>query len=685
MKVLLVDDDEFAYHVLESYLEEIPGKLSIRWADSYATGMQKLFGGEVDVCLLDYQLGERSGLDFLREVVSRGCRTPIVMLTGQGDHQLDLEAMTAGAVDYLVKGEFGAAVLERVVRYALERARTLERLRESEERYALAVLGSNDGVWDWKVGGEKIYFSPRWKQILGFQDGEIPNEMKAWHSRVHPDDLVRLQSDLAAHVSGKIQHFESEHRVMHRDGTWRWVLARGMAVRSEIGVATRMAGSLTDVTQSRSRDVLTGLPNRVLYLDRLERAFARARREGDYTFAVLFLDLDRFKIVNDSLGHFAGDELLVGIARRLESCMRGVDTVARIGGDEFTILLDHAREPDGPTRVAERVIESVSKPFEIAGREVYTGASVGIAIYHRDYQRPEEILRDADTAMYRAKSLGRGRYAIFDDVLHQRAVSILHLESELRRAVEANQLEVHYQPIVSVADRRLLGFEALARWRHPQRGLIAPEQFIPLAEETGQVVEIDRWVLKEACTQLKEWQTHSPAHRQLFVAVNASRRQFERADWVPTVWQTLEEAKLDPCFLSLEVTESVVSDNTDAVIAVLSKLRDGGVRLVMDDFGTGYSSLSYLHRLPFSGIKIDRSFVSQLDVPGHAVDVVRAIIVLARGLKLGVTAEGVETDAQLTHLAALDCEQAQGYLLGRPLDARAVAELISSKAALARP
>ncbi len=678
--MLLVDDDQFAYEAVSLYLAEVQvGRFEIEWKSSYNAGMTALFANRYDVCLLDFQLGDRSGIDFIKEAVSHGSRTPIVMLTAKGDHELDMEAMRAGAADYLVKGEFGSNLLERVLRYTIERSRTLEALRESEDRYALAVAGANDGLWDWKLQSNDIYFSPRWKEILGYGDREIVNHLDEWYLRVHPDDLPKVKSDIAAHLSGSSAHFENEHRLLHKDGSYRWVLVRGQAVRNRENVATRLAGSLTDVTQSRGHDPLTGLPNRILYLDRLARVVERAKRRGDYSFAVLFLDLDRFKVVNDSLGHIVGDELLVGISQRLEACVRTADTVARMGGDEFTILLEDIKEPADATRVAQRIQEALAQPFKLGGREVFTSASIGIAFGASTYDRAEDVLRDADTAMYRAKAAGKACHEVFDKAMHARALATLQLETELRRAVELQDFRVFYQPIVSLETGEVVSFEALVRWNHPTRGIVPPNEFIPLAEETGLIVQIDRWVLNQACSQMRYWQEKFPRNAPLSISVNFSKKQLAQADLLDEVDRVLTTSKIAPGTLQLEITESVIMDNAEMATAMLGRLRARNIHLVMDDFGTGYSSLSYLHRLPFTSLKVDRSFVMQMGRQSDSTEIVRTIIGLARSFGLKVTAEGVETPEQIVQLKALGCDFAQGYLYAKPIDRLGAEALLVNK------
>lgn len=678
IRLLLVDDAEFARDFLLATLAEVESGIELTWRSDYAQGLAALMSGEFDVCLLDYRLGDKSGLELLGEAKMRGCRVPIIMLTGHGSAELDHQAMRAGAADYLVKGDFTAQSLERIVRYLLARTRAEEARRDSEERYALAMEGSNDGLWDWGVGKKEIHFSSRWKRILGFEPHELPDLLESWWERVHPDDQSRVSLELERYLrEGESPHYETEHRLRHKDGTWRHVLVRGKAVRDAGGRGTRMAGSLTDVTMARSRDPLTGLANRVLYLDRVEHAFHKAARDKSYRFALLFIDLDRFKNINDSLGHDAGDELLVAIARRLEGCVRLVDTVARLGGDEFVVLLDESREPDGATRVASRIIEELGRAFRIDGHELFTGASIGIALSDAHYQSPGELLRDADTAMYRAKAEGRGRFVIFDGEMHARALHVLSVESGLRRALEANELEVHYQPVVTLEGLRPLGFEALVRWRHPERGLISPAEFIPVAEDSSLIVLLDLWVLRTAALQLKAWRDEFKL--DLTVAVNASRRHFSRAEYSSDVQQAIEGAGLPPKALRLEVTESVTMDLPTAARAQLTKLHELGVQLYVDDFGVGYSSLSMLHTYPFTGIKLDRSFVSALDAPGSSTEVVRAILAIAQALRLEVVAEGVETAAQHDALMGLGCTRGQGFRYARPMPVAEASSWIRSR------
>lgn len=580
-------------------------------------------------------------------------------------------------------------------RYLLERSLTIsskemqevhERLQRSETRYALAAQGANDGLWDWDLITGEIYFSRRWQEILGCEGAEGDPCPTCWLDRIHPEDRGIVEAELAAHLEGKTRHFQNEHRVRHSTGEYRWVLSRGLAVRDERGLATRIAGSLTDITERKNaeqklqhdalHDALTGLPNRTLLMQRLSRALARTRHNDQYRFAVLFLDLDRFKVVNDSLGHLAGDQLLLKITRKLTDLLRPSDMVARLGGDEFVLLIDNIRDFGQAEKVAERILRDLTQPININGQEVYSGASIGIAFSSPDYERAENLIRDADIAMYRAKTNGKSRYEIFDQEMHSRIVSLLYLENDLRRAVQRDEFILHYQPIVSLTNGQIIGFEALARWQHPRRGMVPPGDFIPLAEDTGLIVLIGQKVLREACRQMQVWHQAWPQTRSLLISVNLSARQLEQPDLPQIITSVLEETGLPAHCLKLEITESVIMQNAEQAVSLVTQLHALGIQVSIDDFGTGYSSLSYLHRFPIDTLKIDRSFVSRIGVQGENSEIIQSIIMLARNLGIEVIAEGVETAEQMSHLKHLQCAYGQGFYYSRPVCGEAAEGLL---------
>ena len=580
-------------------------------------------------------------------------------------------------------------------RYLLERSLTIsseemqnvyEQLRQSETRYALAAQGANDGLWDWDLTKNEVYYSPRWREILGCDSTEADSAPRFWLDRIHPDDRGIVEAELAAHLEGNTQHFQNEHRVLHKNDAYRWVLSRGLAVRDENGKAYRLAGSLSDITERKQaeyklqhdamHDTLTGLPNRAKLMDRLSRSLIRNRHGSEYSFAILFLDLDRFKIINDSLGHLAGDQLLIAVANKLTALVRPDDMVARLGGDEFVILLDHIRDKKQVSPVANRIIKALSHPFRVAQQEVYTSTSIGIAFSASNYEKAENLLRDADIAMYRAKAKGKARFEIFDHEMHDRAVTLLQLENDLRHALQHDELSVHYQPIVSLQSGQMIGFEALARWIHPTRGFVPPSEFIPVAEDTDLIYPIGEWVLRESCRQLKEWDEQFPSSQPLIVSVNLSAKQLEKRGLVEQIQGILQETGLAAERLKLEITESVLMSNAEQSIVLIQRLRDLGICISIDDFGTGYSSLSYLHRFPIDTLKVDRSFVNGLGSNSENSEIVQTIILLAHNLGIDVVAEGVETDEQLGHLQQMKCGYGQGYLYSKPVAPAQAAELI---------
>jgi diguanylate cyclase (GGDEF)-like protein/PAS domain S-box-containing protein len=575
-------------------------------------------------------------------------------------------------------GEALAMVRDITARKISEKA-----LKESEERYALAAKGANDGLWDWDMKTSEMHYSSRWKSMLGFEENEIGNSPEEWLGRIHGDDLDRVKSEINAHTEGTSSHFQSEHRLLHKDGSYRWMLSRGIAVYDDQGSASRMAGSQTDITEGKRiaeqllhdafYDALTGLPNRALFMDRLGHAVKRGTRPGNQRFALVFLDLDRFKLINDSLGHQAGDRVLIETAERVSQFIRPGDTFARLGGDEFVILIEDLESGNNADFVADRIRQALLAPFILDDREVFVTASIGISISSGEYKLPEDMLRDADIAMYRAKTVQRGSHVLFDPSMQKDTIEFLELQNDLRRALERKEFRLSYQPIVDLETGAIVCLEALIRWDHPTRGLVPPASFIPFAEETGLIIPIGEWVLDTACRQIKSWRERGV---QVVVAVNLSACQLRDRNFAQTVAEVLERTGVEPDSLELEITESMVIGDWGNTEVSLAKIRALGVRLCLDDFGTGYSSLSYLHRIPVSKLKIDRSFLGKVDSGVEHGDIVRTIVDLAKRLEIEVVAEGIETEAQMVHLKNMHCQLGQGYLFARPLDAESVEALI---------
>jgi diguanylate cyclase (GGDEF)-like protein/PAS domain S-box-containing protein len=682
--ILVVDDNEMNRDLLSRRLRR--QGYDVAAAVDGRQALELVAAQTFALVLLDIEMPGLGGLEVLQIIrqTHSAAELPVIMVTARHESHDIVAALNAGANDYVTKPIDFAVIMARI-EAQLGRRQAEAALRESEERYALAVRGANDGLWDWNLKTNVIYFSPRWKEMLGWEEHEIANDPDEWFTRIHSEEVSHVRAALEAHIEGRHGHFETEHRMLHRDGGYRWMRSRGLVVRDPTGAAYRMAGSQTDITEGKVADALTGLPNRILFIDRLASSIERARRHGEYMFAVLFLDLDRFKLINDSLGHVVGDQLLVAIARRLEGCLRSSDTVtrlqtdhtiARLGGDEFTVLLTDIPDVSDALRVAERLQEALSNAFTLTGQEVFTTASIGITTSATLYQTPEAVLRDADTAMYRAKSRGGARCEVFDREMRDRAVARLQIETDLRRAVERGEFRLYYQPIVSLATRQITGFEALVRWQHPERGLILPEEFIRVAEETTVIVPLGWWVVREACHQMRQWQLQRDSPGAISISVNLSPKQFTQVNLTEGVTRILAETGLPASCLALEITETTIMESTDVASAVLAELKQLGVQLAIDDFGTGYSSLSYVHRFPLNSLKIDRSFVSEMGTKGERSEIVRAIVNLAHNLGLDVIAEGVETQSQLDHLTALGCDYGQGYLFSAPASADAATALL---------
>jgi diguanylate cyclase (GGDEF)-like protein/PAS domain S-box-containing protein len=546
-------------------------------------------------------------------------------------------------------------------------------LRISEERYALAARGSKDGLWDWDMVSGRVFYSERWKSMLGLDPKAVGTSPNEWLGRLYPADRARVEAEIAEHCAGKTAHFQSEYRIQHNDGSYHWMLSRGVAVMNSEKVATRLAGSQTDITESKAADPLTGLASRLLLDEKLQLAIDETKLNPAVKFAVLFLDLDRFKVVNDSLGHLAGDRLLLRIADRLLSCVSEQpfapcqSLVARVGGDEFVVLISGMHNADLAIMLANRIQERMTPAFNLEGHHLFVSASIGVRMGQGD-ATPETLLLDADTAMYHAKARGKRRYEVFVPAMRLEAVERLRLETDLRTAIEQDELVVFYQPKVCMSTGKLMELEALVRWRHPLRGLVGPVEFIPLAEETGLILQLGECVLRKSCEQMAAWMRELDVDSNVRVSVNLSFRQFKQPDLFDRIMEILAETGLPPERLSLEVTEGVLMENVDSAVALLTRLRNQKIGLQIDDFGTGYSSLSYLRQLPFDGLKVDKSFVHEMGSRQENFEIVGTIALLARTLGMKVVAEGVETLEQLQLLINAGCDYAQGNLFSAAVD-----------------
>jgi diguanylate cyclase (GGDEF)-like protein/PAS domain S-box-containing protein len=626
-----------------------------------------------DLALMDIILrGEMDGVEAANTIRAR-LGIPVIFLTACADEATLHRAKVTEPFGYLLK-PFEERELHGHIEIALYKHRMEKRLKESEERYSLATQGANDGLWDWNLQTQEVYYSPRWWTMLGYPENSVGRSQEDWFKRLHPGDKETVQKKLAEHVMGRTRHFESEYRILDAKGTYRWVLCRGLALRDAKGHAYRIAGSQTDITDRKVYNPLTGLPNRILLMDRLERALKRANGQPDHVFALLALEVEGVKRLNDSLGYLVADQLLIQISRRITACLSPQDTVAHCGDDEFILLLEDAKDVRAATKVATRLHYELEQPFQLEGHTVYVTANTGITLGSRDYNFPEELLRDATTALHRAKAAGKGRCEIFDGDMRSTAMTRLKLESDFRRAFDRHEFRVHYQPIVCLATGRLAGFESLVRWQRPDR-LMYPDEFISVAESLDLMMPLEQWVLSESCTQLANWQRMTDD--TLTVNVNISPKHYSSPNLIKDLKDVLAHTGLDPKSLRLEITESTLMESTDAISKTLAQIENMNIQVHMDDFGTGYSSLSYLHRFPISTLKIDRSFVGNLGLSEETWKIVQAIVSLARNLEMDVIAEGIENLMQMRMLQSLGCEYGQGYYFSKPLDATDAESLLS--------
>ena len=591
---------------------------------------------------------------------------------------------------YLKNVEMSLAQAEQAERHAETLQQQSIALRESEERFRSAFSYAPIGIALVSPDGQWLKVNKSLCEIVGYSEEELLT--KDFQSITHKEDLGNTLVTLHDLLTGKIQSCQAELRYIHSTGMEVWVYWSASTASDSKSERPNLIFQIQDITDRKhaedklqyeaTHDALTGLPNRALFATRLEQALTRSKGNSGNRLSVLFIDLDRFKVVNDSLGHLIGDQLLNGIANRLRECVRPSDTVARLGGDEFTILVQDARENE-VLQIAERIKGKFATPFNLSGHEIYSSASIGILHSSNNHKSPEDLMRDADIAMYQAKRSGKARHEIFDKNMHDEVKETLRLETELRKAIDKDEIHVEYQPIYSLESGNLDGFEALARWTHHQHGNIPPNKFIPLAEETGLIDSLGEIILKKACIQGRRWQEMFPDCFPLMLSVNLSCKQFAQSSMVQNIKRVLDETDFDAHHLKLEITESVVLEHKENAIEMLHQLRTLGIEIHIDDFGTGYSNLSYLSQLPVTTLKIDRSFISPINGNRRDSEIIRAIVMLARNLGMRVIAEGVETETQLEQLKALHCEGAQGYYFSKPMNEKAATEFLATRFQLA--
>jgi diguanylate cyclase (GGDEF)-like protein/PAS domain S-box-containing protein len=692
----LVVDDEMVVRILVREALEQSGH-EVCEAENGAQALERFIEHRPDIVLMDIMMPGMDGFTAcsqLRGLVG-GSRVPILIMTGLDDAESIAHAYEQGATDFITK-PLNPMILSHRVRYMLRGSHTLDALIKSEARLGLAQRIAKIGNWEWRPDTDQFTASAELCRLMGIRSQDFAGTFDAFIQLVHAEDRNRVDEALKRILSERVP-CDIDHRLVLPNGADFTVNLQAEAVFDQQLKALSVVGTAQDISERKQSeqeihrlayfDSLTGLPNRVLFKDRLTQALLHARRYRT-TLAMLFLDLDRFKVINDTLGHNVGDLLLKQVADRLAESVRHSDSVsrsvekeenysfARLGGDEFTVLLTNLREVQDAGKVARRIVEAMAKPFSIEGNEIFVTVSVGIAIFPVDGDSVDALLKNADSAMYHAKEEGRNNFQFYSNTLNAAANERLILEGELRHAVDREEFVVFYQPQIDLRTGGIIGAEALVRWQHPQRRLLPPAEFLPAAMDTGLIRAIDEWVLRTACRHNQTWQQRGkmPVH----ISVNISNSLFHSNTLLSVVEEALSQTGLTPACLELELTESIVMRNVDASIAMLTTLKAMGVQLSIDDFGTGYSSLSYLQRLPLNTVKIDQSFIQEILTQAQPAPIVRAIIAMAHSLNLLVLAEGVEQEAQRTILLDEGCDYAQGYLFGRPMPADAFASLLSS-------
>lgn len=678
--VLLIENDEAnAKPLVELFAGLAPKLYQLEICTYYEAGLMAALSSDYELILVAETLGIHSAKVFLQELRKQLPDHPpaIVLLDKeQPDSEATAAAEACGAVDYLFSKHLKQDMLCRVLKQNLQLAELESELHASQERYQRVAEGANDCLWDLNLENHQISFSPRWQSHFGYNDNATGPVQKLWFERIHKDDRDAFDTALTEHIQGNTAYFESEQRLLSQQGDWLWTTCHGLRNLAPDGTM-HLAGSITDISKNKAienqlqheagHDPLTGMPNRNLLTDRIRTALARTKRQSHYRFAVLFIDFDHFKTVNDSLGHVAGDKLLVTIAKRLAKSMRDTDTVSRIGGDEFAVLVEDAGNVNDVLTVAEKVLVTIGTEVNLGSNAITVTGSIGIAIGSEDYLQVDDILRDADTAMYRAKSAGRNRYEIFDASMQAKAAGLRETVSDLEETLEKKAFVLHYQPIVALDSGKVQGIEALLRWPRPGHGLLKPEAFIAVAEENNLIEPISIWVLEQALADLKEVNNNCTGDHLPYVSVNLSAINFKKIDLAKVIRQALDKTQLQAKQLVIEMTEITLLQQRASAYVALKAVRALGVKVCIDDFGTGYSSLSYLHQFSFDALKIDESFVNNIETQRHSLAIVRSIIALAKSLNLDIIAEGVETELQRRVLQIQGCTQGQGHLFSNAL------------------
>ena len=678
--ILFVDDSDDSLQSLARQIERAGYRVTA--VKSGEAALAEIDKEKPDLVLLDLSMPEIDGLEVLRRLrrALQSEELPIIMIADSSEEDQIAGAFELGADDYLVRPVHVPVALARL-RSQLARCAAIAAGRSERERFALAVAGSSDGIWDWVIKSDQLYFSPRCLELFGFDKDASLHQLNDWIALLHPDDVDSFQLGLRNHLEGISLSFQVECRIQHQNQSYRWFLIRGTSLRDEFGKGWRIAGSISDISERKLTDAMTGLPNRIVLYDRLNQSIIKNKRRQGGSFGIILLQIDRYETMREAYGQAFCDMVGKGVAQRLMTTLRTTDTLTIMAENTMCILVDMMRDDTDLVRVARRVRQAAEEPLSMGEESVVLTLSIGMAQAQPHHDGADELIKDATAALNKARIEGGGHEVVFDPEMQRRARDRLRIEADLHLALRREELLLLYQPIVDLSTGSLAGFEALVRWQHPTRGMVSPLDFIPMAEETGLIVPIGTWVLQEACRQLKGW-VKEGADPSIFVSINVSSRQLDGPALPDIVRAALELNRLEPARIKLEITESAVMRDFDMTLGLLNRLKEIGVGLSLDDFGTGYSSLSLLRRMPIDTIKIDRSFVSAMKVDESGVRMVEAIVQLARLFRMKVVAEGIEQEEEANLLRNLACEFGQGWRFGRPTAPDACLDLLLKQRAV---
>lgn len=679
---LLVEDNPVSVEYIRALLEngsksemDSREKSTILVAQNLKEGMDIISRENIDIILLDLTLPDSKGISSFSKIHEHNDRIPIIVLTGEDDTELAFEAVRQGAQDYLVKDTINKTLLLRSIYYALERMSILKALLDSEERYSIALKATNDGIWEWNLREHFLYYSPRWKEIIGFADETLTNEPSEWFERIHPDDVLAVEGVIASHLAGETENLVTEHRLLHKNGTYIWVRVHGLAVLDKDGSVRKIAGSLTDITGEKFIDSLTGLPSISLFSDRLQSNMERMNYEKNYSFVLVKFEFEQFKLITNTYGAAATNQVLQKIVARIRESLKTTDTMGRLDGFSFGIILPGVHEIFELNAILDNIQTVASKPLQFEDHQISVSLGFGILFANLHYKKPEEMLRDVESALQIAMKDGRSNREVYESEMRDRSLKVLRMEADMRRALERDEFFLAFQPILCLKTNKIKSTEALIRWVRNDGSILGPGHFIPIAEESDMIIRIGAWVIEEAILQLQRWQ--KAGITDVSISINLSARQFLNWNMVNYIKKTIQLAKIPENLLEVEVTESAAMKDIDLSKQILENLHKAGISVALDDFGTGYSSLSYLKQFPISKLKLDQSFAKDLPKDKESAAIVSALIALGQAMDLKVVIEGIEEKEQMDFIKLQKADFIQGYIVGKPVPSNEIIEFIT--------